>query len=430
MTLMPGRAIHNGGLLAKRFRTIEELPRSLRFEEMKLSEPVLYYVLKNFARLSGSYRPKPGAKAQPTPAKVIPTRIQQALLPTILSGRDVLVQAETGVGKTTMMCLAAANCVDPRRDCLQVVILSPTWELASQIGAKLLDVSEEFEDPFRVQVEFGGAVPVSSSASSSSSASAASSHQSNVPHVISTTPGTMRGIVYSKKYRLDRVKLIIGDEADKLFEVDPRDRDTPGKSFLDQTKVAISAIPRSAQLVLLSASLSGSSAQNIIDSGLLKNEALCVRVDRDEVMPNSVKHYMIVADKLKQADSKSESVVSDQLKKHQIGGGEAQKIRVLILMALAGHFQINTIIFCPSNELAEMVARVLNDMFKQADFAIALHGRSKARNGILSTNPQTKVVVSSGALSRGVELDGLRQVVMLSVASREEYQNNAGRVGR
>ena len=59
-----------------------------------------------------------------------PTPIQAAALPALLDGRDVIGQARTGSGKTLAFGIPAIELVDPRRRDVQVLVLTPTRELA------------------------------------------------------------------------------------------------------------------------------------------------------------------------------------------------------------------------------------------------------------------------------------------------------------
>src|ERR687893_3213667 len=71
-----------------------------------------------------------------------PTPIQAATLPALLDGRDVIGQARTGSGKTLAFGIPAIELVDPRQRGVQVLVLTPTRELATQVGGVLEQVGE------------------------------------------------------------------------------------------------------------------------------------------------------------------------------------------------------------------------------------------------------------------------------------------------
>lgn len=61
-----------------------------------------------------------------------PSAVQQRAIVPILSGRDVIVQSQSGTGKTCVFCLGALQCLSASKKTPQVLILSPTRELAEQ----------------------------------------------------------------------------------------------------------------------------------------------------------------------------------------------------------------------------------------------------------------------------------------------------------
>jgi ATP-dependent RNA helicase len=61
-----------------------------------------------------------------------PSAIQQRALVPIIQGRDVIAQSQSGTGKTTIFCISALQAVDTKNKDTQVLILSPTRELAEQ----------------------------------------------------------------------------------------------------------------------------------------------------------------------------------------------------------------------------------------------------------------------------------------------------------
>lgn len=69
-----------------------------------------------------------------------PSYIQRRALIPIISGRDVIAQSQSGTGKTSMVAIASCNIVNVRRRELQVLVLSPTRELAQQTERLVLSI--------------------------------------------------------------------------------------------------------------------------------------------------------------------------------------------------------------------------------------------------------------------------------------------------
>ena len=63
-----------------------------------------------------------------------PTPIQEAIIPLMLGGHDVLGQAQTGTGKTAAFALPILHTIDPQKKRIQALIVAPTRELASQVA--------------------------------------------------------------------------------------------------------------------------------------------------------------------------------------------------------------------------------------------------------------------------------------------------------
>ena len=70
---------------------------------------------------------------------VEPTQIQQEAVPALLQGRDIFGQSQTGTGKTAAFSLPALELIDPSDKSVQVLILTPTRELAQQVGDAIKD---------------------------------------------------------------------------------------------------------------------------------------------------------------------------------------------------------------------------------------------------------------------------------------------------
>ncbi|OAF63751.1 hypothetical protein A3Q56_05732, partial [Intoshia linei] len=106
----------------KEYVTSEDVIKKTAFEEMGLSEQVLRGIYSYGFQL--------------------PTAIQQRAIVPIMAGRDTIAQAQSGTGKTATFAIAALEIVDKlTREC-QVLVLSPTRELAQQIQKVCLALGE------------------------------------------------------------------------------------------------------------------------------------------------------------------------------------------------------------------------------------------------------------------------------------------------
>ncbi len=134
-----------------------------------------------------------------------PTPIQSQTLPALLDGRDVIGQARTGSGKTLAFGIPAIEGVDIRQRVTQVLILTPTRELAVQVGGVLEEVGRA--KGVSVGLIFGGR---------------AMGPQRDMlrrgVHIVVGTPGRVLDLLSQGALRLDKIRFLVLDEADEMLD--------------------------------------------------------------------------------------------------------------------------------------------------------------------------------------------------------------------
>jgi ATP-dependent RNA helicase DeaD len=163
---------------------------------------------------------------------VTPTPVQVAAIPVLRSGDDVIVQAQTGTGKTAAFGIPIAEVVDPTVPGVQALVLAPTRELATQIQAELARLSK-YRD-IHVCAVYGG--------------SSMRAQIEAIPHssVVVGTPGRILDLVRRRVLNLSTVSILILDEADRMLDM----------GFLPDVEQIIRCTPRSRQTGLFSATIS------------------------------------------------------------------------------------------------------------------------------------------------------------------------------
>ena len=161
-----------------------------------------------------------------------PTPIQAAALPALLAGRDVIGQARTGSGKTLAFALPAMERLDPRRRAVQVLVLTPTRELAVQVGS----VFEALAERRGVQIAqvFGGR-PMGAQRERLRRGAA----------VVVGTPGRVLDFIRQGVLELDALRLLVLDEADEMLDL----------GFAPDVTRILNAAPRARQTALFSATV-------------------------------------------------------------------------------------------------------------------------------------------------------------------------------
>ncbi|KAK4401070.1 Eukaryotic initiation factor 4A-3 [Sesamum angolense] len=133
-----------------------------------------------------------------------PSAIQQRAVLPIISGRDVIAQAQSGTGKTSMIALAVCQIVDTKSSEVQALILSPTRELAAQTEKVILAIG----DYINVQAHacIGG-----------KSVGEDIRKLEHGVHVVSGTPGRVCDMIKRRTLRTRAIKLLILDESDEML---------------------------------------------------------------------------------------------------------------------------------------------------------------------------------------------------------------------
>lgn len=162
-----------------------------------------------------------------------PTQIQQQAIPALLDGRDIVGQSQTGTGKTAAFSLPALEIVDADNKAVQALILTPTRELAQQVGQAIQDFSSRDQRIYSLTV-YGG-----------QSIERQISRLRRGVHIVVGTPGRIIDLMERRELKLDKLKLAILDEADEMLSM----------GFIDDIKKILRQTPDGRQTACLSATM-------------------------------------------------------------------------------------------------------------------------------------------------------------------------------
>jgi len=161
-----------------------------------------------------------------------PTSIQERSIPALLAGRDVIGQAQTGSGKTLAFGLPLMERCDAQQRHVQALILTPTRELAKQVGEVLTDLGKGAG--ISVALIYGGRPFGPQEASLTRGA-----------QVVVGTPGRILDHLKRRTLRLERLRMLILDEADEMLD----------QGFAPDVERILALTPRSRQTALFSATI-------------------------------------------------------------------------------------------------------------------------------------------------------------------------------
>jgi ATP-dependent RNA helicase DeaD len=191
----------------------EEVPSTPSFRDLALSDPVL--------------------RALTDVGYEAPSPIQAATIPVLLSGVDMLGQAQTGTGKTAAFALPALTRIDLSKHEPQVLVLVPTRELALQVAEAFLKYAAHLKG-FHVLPIYGG-----------------QSYQPQLNalrrgvHVVVGTPGRVIDHMNRGTLKLSGLTLLVLDEADEMLRM----------GFVDAVESILEQTPPQRQVALFSATM-------------------------------------------------------------------------------------------------------------------------------------------------------------------------------
>jgi ATP-dependent RNA helicase DeaD len=161
-----------------------------------------------------------------------PTPIQEAVIPVLLAGTDVIGQAQTGTGKTAAFGLPLLNAIVPGQKNTQSLILAPTRELAMQVAQALFEYGRH--RGVRVLAVYGG----------QPYARQISRLKKGVDVVVGT-PGRLLDLIRQKALYLGGVSTVVLDEADEMLSM----------GFIEDIEAILEQTPAQRQTALFSATL-------------------------------------------------------------------------------------------------------------------------------------------------------------------------------
>ncbi len=207
------------------------------------SKPLSLNILCGFQNMSDSNHSEPGFDALGLPAELLatlrelgyeaPSPIQAATIPALLSGRDVLGQAQTGTGKTAAFALPILARLQPGQARPAALVLAPTRELAIQVAEAFHRYASGLRG-FHVLPIYGGQ---------------AYGPQLNGlkrgPDVVVGTPGRIIDHLGKGTLKIDQLQTLVLDEADEMLRM----------GFIDDVRDVMERIPATCQKALFSATM-------------------------------------------------------------------------------------------------------------------------------------------------------------------------------
>ncbi|MBS1531402.1 MAG: DEAD/DEAH box helicase [Bacteroidetes bacterium] len=338
----------------------------MSFENLNLIEPIL--------------------RALKTEGYTTPTPIQEQAIPIVLKHRDLLGCAQTGTGKTAAFAIPILQLLYQDRSqhkeqkTIKALILTPTRELAIQIDESFAAYGRH--TGLKHLVIFGGV-----------SQNPQTDALRRGVDILVATPGRLLDLMNQGFIRLDHLKILVLDEADRMLDM----------GFVHDVKKIIAKVPARRQTLFFSATMPNE-IQQLANSILYNPEKV-------EVTPVSS--------------------TADTIQQHIFYVEKSDKKALLIHLLKDKSIQ-TALVFTRTKHGADKVVKDLN---RAGITAEAIHGNKSqnARQRALSNfkNRTTRVLIATDIAARGIDIDDLTHVINYELPNiPETYVHRIGRTGR
>lgn len=316
-----------------------------------------------------------------------PTPIQREAIPVVLKGRDVMACAQTGTGKTASFTLPILQKLhqkslkqETKKRPVRALILSPTRELAAQIGENVVAYSKHLK--LRSLTVFGGV-----------SINPQMMKLRGGVDVLIATPGRLLDLAQKNAVDLSNVEYLVLDEADRMLDM----------GFIHDIKRVLAKLPQRRQNLLFSATFSKDIKK--LAEGLLFKPAM-IEIESYKPTPDQITQHIHMVDK-------------------------SRKRELLAHMITENNWS-QVLVFCRTKHGTNRLTEHLN---KKGIVTLAIHGNKSqgARTRALSEFKAgtIRVLLATDIVARGLDIAELPYVVNYDLPDQaEDYVHRIGRTGR
>lgn len=317
-----------------------------------------------------------------------PTPIQAAAIPKALAGHDLLAAAQTGTGKTAAFMLPslerlkryATASTSPAMHPVRMLVLTPTRELADQIDQNVTAYIQNL--PLRHTVLFGGVNMDKQTADLRAGC-----------EIVVATVGRLLDHVKQKNINLNKVEIVVLDEADRMLDM----------GFIDDIRKIMQMLPKQRQTLLFSATFSPPIRKLAQD---FMNTPELIEVAAQNTTNANVEQHIIAVDAIR--------------KRH-------------LLERLIVDLDMNqVIVFCKTKQSVDQVTR---NLVRRDIAAQAIHGDKSQQTRLETLNAfkegSLRVLVATDVAARGLDIAELPFVINYELPTQaEDYVHRIGRTGR
>jgi len=310
-----------------------------------------------------------------------PSAIQQQAIKPILSGRDVIAQAQSGTGKTATFSIAILQKIDPNIKSVQAILLVNTRELAEQIKTVMSSLSTYTD--IKIHCCVGGTM-------------VRDDHRTiqDGVHIVVGTPGRIYSHIQSNILKTDTIQMFVLDEADEMLST----------GFKDQVCDIFRCMPENIQSAIFSATM----PPDILEvTKKFMKEPMKILVKNEELTLDGIKQFFIAI--------------------------EREEWKLDTLMDLYQTITVTqVIIYCNTRRKVEY----LTDSMIAKGFSVSqIHGdmEQRERTYVMNNfrNGKTRVLIATDIIARGIDVQQVSLVINYDIPKDKEcYIHRIGRSGR
>src|SRR5688500_11350437 len=310
-----------------------------------------------------------------------PTPIQERTIPLMLSGRDLIGQAQTGTGKTAAFALPILEKIDPKLRDTQALVLTPTRELAMQVADAIHSYSAKL-GVISVLPVYGGA-PIFPQLK----------RLERGAHVVVGTPGRLIDHLERKSLDLSKIRVLVLDEADEMLKM----------GFAEEVDKILASVSAERQIALFSATMP------------------------DEVLRVAKRHLR----NPERVEIEHRSISAPAIEQRFLNVSEGQKLEVLTQILELQPAEAVLIFRRTKTGSAELAEKLEGRGFA----AVAMHGdmTQSLRESVIRRlrAGQVEIVVATDVAARGLDVEQIEHVINYDVPyDVEAYVHRIGRTGR
>ncbi len=307
--------------------------------------------------------------------------IQKAAIPVMMTGNDIIGQAQTGTGKTAAFGIPLLQKVDPANKHLQAVVLCPTRELAMQAADDIRDFAK-YMSGIKVLPVYGGQ-DISRQIRALSAG----------VQIVVGTPGRVMDHMRRHTMKLGDVKVLVLDEADEMLDM----------GFRDDIETILEGMPKERQTALFSATMPEPILQI---TRKYQNNARFIKMTPREVTVAAIEqsYYRV-----------------------------PQKMKEEVLIRLMDYYNpARSLIFCNTKRMVDTLSESLKGKGYLCD---GLHGdlSQNQRDTVMNLfrNGRINILIATDVAARGIDVSGVEAVFNYDIPEDIEYYvHRIGRTGR